>query len=200
VFKVTGRRLVPWPDPHPGRSPLEEEYSRLTDPTKWRIIGARADAWVLALTDAGLAMVQRDTSVHWRGTPGTVILRTDRVVPYATGAVPLVVARSRIGDIDDAGVTLGAGDPAVCVTWIPGCGCDACDSGSQNELDDLDAHILAIVSGVFRRLSARGCEITVLGDGSWSASGASLPRDIPAIIAEPSGWKDLSGTSWLDND
>jgi hypothetical protein len=47
----TGRAFTSWPDPHRDRSPFDEEYSRLTDPTKWRVIGARADAWGRALVD-----------------------------------------------------------------------------------------------------------------------------------------------------
>ena len=35
-------------------------------------------------------------------------------------------------------LTLGVGDPAVCIGWLPDCGCDACDSGSPNELEQLD--------------------------------------------------------------
>jgi hypothetical protein len=196
AFEVTGRGMSPWPDPHPDRSPLEEEYSRVTDAEKWRIIGARADAWVLALADAGLATVERGTEVAWRVAPGTVISRTDRVIPRAVGALPLVVARSQLADIEDAGVTLGVGDPAHCVTWFPHCGCDACDSGSRNELDDLDAHVLAIVSGAFRRLSSGRAEITVIGDRR-SASNLSSGADVARVLADPTGWEEVSGASWL---
>ena len=55
AFAVTGRGLARWPDPHPDRSPLEEEYSRVSDPAKWRLVGARADAWCRALVETGLA-------------------------------------------------------------------------------------------------------------------------------------------------
>jgi hypothetical protein len=198
AFEVTRDGLVLWPDPHPGGSPLDEEYSRVTNPPKWRIIGARADAWLMALVDAGVAAVERDTTVHWKALPGTVISRTDRVVPHAAGALPLVVARSQIEDVPDAGVTLGVGDPAVCVTWVPYCGCDACDSGAQYELDQLDTHIRGVISGVFRRLSMGDREITVIGEGSWNASGLAPSSDITAILAQPTGWDEISGPSWLD--
>lgn len=197
AFARTGRGLAPWPDPHPDRSPLDEEYSRLLDPAKWRIIGARADAWLIAVVDAGLAVVAPNAALAWRSDPGPVISRTDGVVPRAAGGLPLVVARSRLGDIDDAGVVLGVGDPAVCVTWFPDCGCDACDSGSQDELDHLDVHILGIVSGAFRRLSDGGREITVIGDGGWSASGQFVRHEVDAVLADPAGWNELTGPSWL---
>ena len=105
AFAVTARGLIPWPDPHPDRPPLDEEYSRVLDAAKWRIIGARAEAWLAALVDAALAVIERDASVRWRAEPGPDISRTDRVVGLAEGALPLIVARSRIGDVDDAGVT-----------------------------------------------------------------------------------------------
>lgn len=197
TFAVTGREMVPWPAPHPDRSPFEVEYSRVTDAKKWRIIGARADAWVIALVNAGLANVERRTEVEWRAPPGPVISRTDRVMPSAAGALPLVVARSQLAEVTDAGLTLGAGDPAVCVGWFPHCGCDACDSGSRDVLDDLDAHVIAIVSGVFRRLSSGRSEITMIGKGGWSASNLPRRADVAQILADPTGWDDVAGASWF---
>lgn len=200
VFEVTGIGMVPWPAPHPDRSPLDVEYSRVTDGRKWRIIGARADAWVIALVEAGVANVDRRTEVEWRAPPGTVISRTDRVMPRAAGALPLVVARSQLATIPDAGITLGAGDPAVCVAWFPHCGCDACDSGSGDALDDLDAHVFAVVSGAFRRLSLGRSAITVIGDGGWSASNLPRGADVARILADPTGWDEVAGGSWLRPD
>jgi Family of unknown function (DUF6226) len=197
AFSTTARGLQQWPDPHPDRSPRDEEYSRLTDPAKWRVIGARADAWTVALVDAGLAVVEADAAVDWREGPRVEISRAIRVVPFAPGALPLVIARSRIGIIPDAGVVLGVGDPAVCVQWFPDCGCDACDSGSQNELDHLDAHIRGIVGGVFRRLTDGEREITVIGEPGWTASGEFARREVDAILADPTGWAELTGESWL---
>jgi Family of unknown function (DUF6226) len=160
AFAITGRGLRSWPDPHPDRSPLDEEYSRLLDPAKWRIVGARADAWLMALVDADLAVVERNAAISWNERPGSVVSRADRVIPVASGALPLSVARSRLGDVDDAGVTLGLGDPAVCIDWFPECGCDACDSGSHNELDYFDEHMAVIVAGTFRPLSDDNRTIT----------------------------------------
>lgn len=197
AFEVTGIGMAPWPDPHPHRSPLEVEYSRVTDARKWRIIGARADAWMIALVEADVANVEQGTEVEWRAPPTTVISRTDRVMPRAAGALPLVVARSQLADIEDAGITLGAGDPAVCVAWFPHCGCDACDSGSRDVLDDLDAHVLGIVSGAFRRLWSGRSEITVIDDRGWSASNLPPRADVARILANPTGWDEVAGGSWL---
>lgn len=154
AFEVVGRELAPWPAPHPDRPPLEIEYSRLTDAAKWRIVGARAEAWIIALVDAGLATVERTTEVGWKVPPATVISRTDRVVPRAAGAKPMVVARSQLGEVPDAGVTLGVGDPALCVAWFPQCGCNARDGGFREVLEDLDSYVLGVVSGAFRHLTS----------------------------------------------
>lgn len=198
AFTQTSAGLARWPDPHPDRSPADEEYSRLLDPAKWRIIGARADAWLVALVDTGLAVVEPNAAITWQTKPRLAISRADRAVSLAAGALPLVVAHSKLGDVDDAGVVLGVGHPVVCITWFPECGCDACDSGSQTELDYLDTHIVGIVTGVFRRLSDGTREITVIGDGGWSASGRFARREIDAVLADPDGWNELAGTSWLN--
>lgn len=200
AFVETGRGIEPWPDPYPDRSPPDEAYSRVTDPPKWRIVGARADAWLAALVGLGLADVEREASVRWVDPPGTTISRTDRVVPRASGALPLILARSRIESVDDAGVTLGAGDPAVTVEWIPDCGCDACDSGSQDALDELDEYLVSVVSGAFRRLTRRNRTITVIADGRKAASGRFRRGEIDAIAARPKRWHETSGTPWLDCD
>ena len=203
AFRETARGAARWPDPHPDRSAVPDAaYSRLTDPARWRILGARADAWLIALVRAGVASVEPDAVVAWTTPPGPVISRAERAVPVAAGALELVVARSRIGDVDDAGLVLGVGDPAECVEWFPDCGCDACDSGSQNELDHLDVHVLSVVTGSFRRLTDGRRVITVIGDGAWSAHGFSSPgvrigRQVAAVLDDPHGWHDRRGRSWL---
>lgn len=166
AFEVTGRAHGPWADPHPDRSPSEAEYSRVTNPARWRIIGARADAWIEALTAAGLADVEPRREPRWREPPRTDVHRADLVVPRRERALPLVLARSRIEGVDGAGVTIGIGDPAVDVRWIPDCGCDACDSGSQDVLDDLDTWVGGVVRGEFRMLE-RHVERPPAPDGFW---------------------------------
>jgi hypothetical protein len=200
AFAITSRETPPWPDPHPdhGAKP-QEAYSRLTNPARWRILRARTDAWLIALTQSDLATVEPVAHVAWRSSPGPVITSAERVVPAAAGALELVIAQSRIGDVGDAGVVLGVGSPAECINWFPDCGCDACDSGSQNELDHLDNHLLGIVTGRFRRLTKRTQTITVINEDRWSATNlsATTRRHVENVLADPRGWTDLTGTSWL---
>src|SRR5690606_13735191 len=96
---------------------------------------------------------QRDP--RWRESPRTDVHRADVVTPRRPGALPLVLAQSRIGGVEGAGVTIGVGDPAIAVCAIPDCGCDACDSGSQDVLDELDTWVGGVVRGEFRRLERR---------------------------------------------
>jgi hypothetical protein len=151
------------------------------------------------------------------------------------GAVPLVLARSRIGDIPDAGLTIGVGDPAVSIALIPDCGCDACDSGSQDVIDVVDSYIRPVVTGEFRHVRRGHQSITVLEDGCREASNIGMGRGgdvrdgfnggwfryvptsrsnspsvgrmrgprvrsrdrIDEILADPIGWDEVVGPSWL---
>lgn len=200
AFLETGRGLKPWVDPHPDRPPLEEEYSRVTDPGKWRIIGARADAWLEALAQTDLAEIERDADIAWDVPPWTIVTYTDRAMPRAAGAIPLIVGGSRLDAVDDAGVTLGVGDPAVRLASIPHCGCDACDSGSQDVLKELDEYVLGVVSGAYRRLWKGDREITVIAGVRWSASGMFDRGEVEAILSRPDGWRELTGASWIGED
>lgn len=196
AFATTGAGLSPWPNPHPDGSPRDDEYSRLTDPERWCIIGARLDAWIEVLVDEDVVVVDRDAEVEWVAAPGWSASRSDVLVPRAAGALGLVIVRIKLGHVEDAGVVLGVGNPATEVERFPDCGCDACDSGSQNELDHLDAHLVSIVTGRFRCLRRPGQQIVSLGDRGYGASGIGLPRDINAVLADPIGWDELTGAPW----
>jgi Family of unknown function (DUF6226) len=199
AFVSTADGLLQWDDPHPPPERLvaDEEYSRVTNESRWRIIGARADAWIEALVQRDLATVERDTAQRWTEAPRTVVTRTDLVTPTSEGCLPLVVCRSRIEDIPDAGVTLGVGNPAIVVTFIPDCGCDACDSGSQDVIEQLDSFIRPIVTGEFRSLRRGKRSIMVTEDGCRQSSNIRLRDGVDRILADPVGWDEVSGPSWL---
>lgn len=197
--------LAGWDDPHPDRNPPDEAYSRLTNPARWRILGARADAWIEILVRRGIA---RDESVdvdalewlEWRGRP-PIATSARAVVPAAERAIPLVVARTRLGDVGDAGVTLGVDRPVTIVDRFPDCGCDACDSGSHDELTRIDDAIGAVITGRFRRLT-RGPHSITVGLGAGLSYGGSGPRhltraEVETAIADPTGWHDVSGAPWF---
>ena len=148
AFATTGRELEPWPDPHdPWSSPAEDEYSRVTRPERMRILSARADAWAVALVERGLVDLEPNALVEWDARPGTIITRTDRLMPRIPDALTLVLARSQIAGVPDAGLTIGVGEPAALVKAIPACGCDACDCGSDELLNELDEVMIVLLSG-----------------------------------------------------
>lgn len=239
AFEVTSRGLRQWVDPHPppDRLVADEEYSRVTDPGKWRIVGARVDAWIDVLTAEGLASLERDTRVEWDERPGPAVTRTDLLSPRVQGALALVVGRTRIESVDGAGLVLGVGLPAACLVRIPDCGCDACDSGSADVIDQVDTWIGGIVRGELRHLVRPRRTITVIGhEVRQSSFSPELPTaqegwrwgrapdgvdddviddvvvatldaelglpptariDIDAVLADPTGWREWSGPSWL---
>lgn len=175
AFVETGRGLDGWPDPHPDRMPLEEEYSRVTNPQRWRILAARAEAWFAAMAAAGVAEIE-ETAVTWREQPRIPVDHTFRAVPLASGAIPLVVAWNRIEEVDWPAVVLGVGNPAEVVTIVPDCACDACDSGSQDALNELDEYVLGVVTGSYRKLRRGRREITVFSKDHRSWSGFERRR------------------------
>jgi len=193
-FAARPPALVVWPDPHEGRSPADEEYSRATSPERWRILGARVDAWVVALVAAGLASVEQVAvdDIRWEEPPHARMSSAMRVTPFAAGARPIVVARSQVGDVPATGITLGWGDPAVLVGLFPDCGCDACDDGAQRDLDSVDDRLSSIVSGRYRRLAHGTGQVTEEASYGWSAAG-----EIDAVLGDPTGRDELSGATWL---
>lgn len=189
--------LADWPDPHPGgRAPLEEEYSRCLDPEKYRLLAARADAWVEAITAAGLGVAQERApeDVAWQGEP---ILAPTRVVVVTgrEGTQPIVVGIAPSQSTDEAFVQVGVGEPAEVLERQPDCGCDACDTGSADLLDRIDsAFVLALSGGVYAvregdavvRRSLDGWGSTGVADGErWLDEAADERRTAGVVAGEP---------------
>ena len=183
AFVETGRGLAQWPDPHPDRMPLDEEYSRVTNPQRWEILAARAEAWFEALTDAGLAEIEPEAEVAWQELPRIDVARATRAVPRAAGGIPLVVAMTGFEEGEWPGTAIGAGDPASVLEVIPDCACDACDSGSQDALDELDEYVLSVVTGAYRKLWRGRREVTVYSEHRKSWSGFERRRvDLTGLL------------------
>lgn len=183
AFERTSHGLIRWDDPHPDRRVADEEYSRVTDPAKWRIVGARVDAWIDVLVAAGLATVERDARPEWDDPPAPILTRTDEVRPAVPDALVLVVGRSRIESVDDAGIVIGVGHPTVRLAGIPDCGCDACDSGSADVISQVDTWIGGIVRGELHHLVRPNRTITVVGD---AIRRSSYSPDLPSA---GDGWR-----------
>lgn len=208
AFSRTADGLRRWADPHPSpdRFVDESEYSRVTDPARYLIIGARVDAWIDVCEARGLVDVVRGATVDWIDAQHTEnVVRSDRIVPRRTGAIDLVVARTRLGDVDGGGVWIGVAHPGqartTLVSLVPDCGCDACDSGSADLIDVVDDTIRPIVSGVFRRLRREGRRgrlqtVTLQDRGRRESSNLGRQR-ADAVLADPAGWEEWSGAPWF---
>lgn len=147
-FESLGGGALAWPNPHYDRDPTPEEYSRNADPGKYRILVDRVQAWANVLVSRGWA--NKESMASWADL--RLIRQYEELVlaPVAPGAVPLVFAIT--GDDPGIGhsVVVGAGDPAIVVGDPRGCGCDACDDGSMQLLEDLDQWVLSVVDGSLR--------------------------------------------------
>ncbi|HJF49737.1 MAG TPA: DUF6226 family protein [Brachybacterium paraconglomeratum] len=208
TFAVTGADTPPWPDPHLGPDgqdlPVrEEEYSRCLDPAKHRILAARAEAWAQVLVAKGWAEreeIADGAALTWLTDPLVTTHRATVLRPHRPGAQPLLLARTapdgQVGDHDLApadallpGLVVGAGDPPLPVETIPDCGCDACDSGSRDLLEQLDEAVLSIVDGSYEvEISPHGRRerTSFHASSGWSV-------DQPAVSA------DLTAGPWAEN-
>lgn len=199
AFANTSRGLSHWPDPHPDRMPLDDEYSRVLDPAKWRIVPARADAWCEAAVEVGIARLERDTTVRWAEDSGAHYLRVNRLVPVVSDGLPLALAYAGDDPEVPTAVTIAIGDPAVVVGLSPDCGgpCDACDSGSEKELDHFDEQMRMVVSGQVRHLTAGDRRIVAFAN-SWSATGSFGRQEVEELLTDPEGWDEVSGSNWIE--
>ncbi|QZQ55874.1 DUF6226 family protein [Curtobacterium sp. TC1] len=178
---------VSWPAPHPDRAPLDEEYSRVTDPERYLVVGARVEVWVEVLVDLGLA--ERTTR------PDGVL----QLVPVADGALVLDVDVRSMDGLPGTAVDLSVGDPAAVVGSQPNCGCDACDDGSETLLEAVDEMFVGILGGGFVLIDSKHSQIVATANG-WSATGN--PGDVAAAVAAARrgerrrGRRTLVGAAW----
>lgn len=108
----------------------------------------RCDAWVDALLARGVAQVE-ERSLTWSPRRDAEVRRVRRLVPARAGGLVLLAAETLV-DGDPVGLDLAVEEPggrSLLLASLPPCGCDACDDGSQPELDELDRCVLAVIAG-----------------------------------------------------
>jgi hypothetical protein len=205
--------LPSWPDPHPGSvSPRAEEYSRVTSPERYQVVHARAGVWAAVLEDTLGVRSESLTPAPAAGGARPEFDRGVRLVPPGPGTLPLLLLERDVptqqGDATLAVLHIGVARPDVVVEVQPDCGCDACDSGSTDLLEAVDATIRHVVGGPFVVLRGTGWRAqwhpgggSASGDGHGPDFGelmdlcrrlaegetGRLPRDTEALV----GW------SWL---
>lgn len=151
AFKITGLSAPAWTDPRPdGEAPGEADFESCEDPGKFRIVAARAEAWIAALTQTGLAEAEtlESSDELWQVAPDTgPAIRAVLLRPKRDSAVPLLFSFCWLMGEPEARVVLGAGEPSAVVGIQPLCECDACDVGSNLLVEDFDEAVLNVVTG-----------------------------------------------------
>ena len=155
----------------------------LSDATAARFVGARARSCIDALEGLELGTAQSVEAPPW--AYGPTDSRAVLVTPVKADALSILVVMGSTEGIEDA-VALGVGDPAVLIGMEPFCGCDACDSGSDNLLTAIDDLFIGLMNGEFLYAEGKDWNLTV-GVKGWSASGS---QDFDSLID-----KARSGTS-----
>ena len=208
AFAVVGAATPGWPDPHPDRAPLEEEYSRVLDQGKYRILDTRVEAWVQVLAGRGLASTQDLPALEqdWLGTvrEPSHLARVRAVRPARPGGLTLLLATTLVNEAPfglDVAVADSSGQ-AVFMDAVPGCGCDACDSGSAELLETVDDWVLTVARGGVVHARDFGGHITRMFSG-WSAQGDNLrpgwegDRWLDESVEVPDGVRRWIGAPWL---
>ncbi len=211
--------LPSWPHPHPDRSPLEDEYSRLTDPARYGVVHARARLWAQVLSEELGARVDRLPPEESGGSGGGGSRGFDRGVrvtsPRPGTLLLLLLERDVRNPRDRADVeplpvlVIAVARPDVVVDLWPDCGCDACDDGSAPLLGALDETIGHVVGGPFVALHAPTWGVqwhpggfSAHSDGSRRFDHVRLTRICRQLAAgedvrPPAGTKAFVGSSWL---
>ncbi|MGF0118722.1 DUF6226 family protein [Promicromonospora sp. Marseille-Q5078] len=205
--------LPSWPSPRPDDAEArEEEYSRVSDPHKYRVVHGRARAWTEMLGALPGVVVEHLGPVT---TDRHEFDRGVRIVSPVPGTLPLVLLEQDAGPTVHGETTdflqVAVQDPGHRIDYgVPDCGCDACDWGSAGLLDGIDDDVLGVVAGPFVLLDGKDWTATWHPDGgsmeggarqSWSFNAAMracraladggdprLPRSTTALV----------GRSWLD--
>lgn len=199
AFESTGALTPGWPDPHPDRKPLDEEYSRVSDQGKYRILHARVAAWAQVLADRGLAVTTEISKGSWLGDVrgSDHVSGVQQVLPARPGGAMLLVATTLVdGSPFGIDIALAAGETPVLVASAPDCGCDACDSGSDDLLTTVDEWVLTIARGGVLHARGPGGSATRRFDG-WEASGGSFDAWLDESAPAPAGVVRWRGRPWL---
>lgn len=209
AYAARPEAAVHWSPPHPDREPLEEEYSRLSDPSRYRIVGARLRAWEAALDELGLLAAQDEVPApEWqdlRAVDGPV----RRWIPVREGACPLLVGFLSLEGARDAecAAVIGAEGCDETFDLMPDCACDACDSGSEDLLGAVDSLILEVLEGFTWASGRRGrhrWSARQTSEGGSADGKPTLPWDARTLLARlrdgraPHGAHVLVGEPWWD--
>lgn len=166
VRRVTERYallgLPSWPAPRPpGVEARPEEYERVTDAARYRVVHGRARVWAEVLGELPGIAVDRlaDTELAGSGRAGRFD-RGVRVTCDRPGTLPVLLLERDGEAFEDRGLVPGLQisllRPDLDVELLPDCGCDACDFGSADLLEAVDDTLVEVLSGPFAILRGPG--------------------------------------------
>lgn len=204
-----------WPNPHPGMaSPREEEYSRVTEPERYRIVHARAREWANRLGDVPGVAVETlpPAPLDEEGHLG----RFDRGVRLTSprpGTLPLLLLERDVRwpglEASLAVVHISVVQPEVALAMLPDCGCDACDWGSADLLRAIDEAIGHVVGGPFVAVRGKRWQAQWYPDGGASGGTGRYPDFAQVMelcrrlaggndVRLPKGAQAFVGRAWLN--
>lgn len=198
-----------WADPHPGmRRPGDEEYSRLTDPVRYRVVHLRARVWIDVLREVLGAVVEMlpDPVV---GTHARRFRRGQRVTASCAGTLALLLLEGETPEGLPV-LSIGVLRPELVVAAVPDCGCDACDTGSADLLEAIDEAVVSVIGGPFVLLRGPTWQSQWHPDGAECGGGPPETQPDFAEVMEwsrrlaageevelPPGVEAVVGRSWL---
>jgi hypothetical protein len=152
-------------------------------------------AWISAVTELGLATHHSTHVPSWASESETS--RAIKVTPNAAGALSMVVVLGWFESDHATVASIEVGTPPVTVEMLPVCGCDACDSGSEDLLSSIDEAFLGIMDGHFLYAEGRDWTLRASKDG-WSGSGSQDFEELvnSARDGHEIGKRMLTGASW----
>lgn len=173
AFASTGAATPGWPAPDVDHSD-SRIYERGTEPERFAIVAARAEAWVSVLTARGWA-------TSWTRGIQRVL------VPARREAAHMVLHVNH--NHGATFVTVGVGDPPFMLQEHPDCACDGCDMGSETLLQGIDEDIFSIVDGSLEVVEGAG-QRTLRTSFSGARSTTSKRRPVRGVSGGPwgEGW------------
>jgi Family of unknown function (DUF6226) len=141
--------------------------------------------------------------------------RLDRGVRLTSprdGTLPLLLLERdvRLPGLEAAQAVLhiSVAEPGVAIDMLPDCGCDACDSGSDDLLRAIDATVGHVVGGPFVVLQGKGWHAQWNPDGGGSGGTGRGPDHAEVMqlcrrlaaredVSLPAGAEAFVGRSWL---
>ncbi|MGO3152313.1 MAG: DUF6226 family protein [Galactobacter sp.] len=150
AFAETGAGTPHWESPREEVIP-EAWYERVTRPERYEILWARAAAWEQVIMEHEWAQraEQNVDELVWAEEKPFAKRPVVILEPLQPGGGVLALARTgtSTGDVTP-GVFVATGHPLMAPLGIvPDCGCDACDGGSAELIEDLDQSIIPILDG-----------------------------------------------------